>query len=154
MSTRNFTHNSNFTFTTNLFNDEEISYYIQEVNLPGLSFSHIQLGRQSSLMNVQADTLNYNDLTLNFIMDEDLKVWKDIIKKMQSMREVYEGTAEEIKKFGYLEIHDDNSRKILKLEFIDIMIESIDDMQYSTNTDDDIITCSVNLKYDYYNISE
>jgi len=153
MSSRNFTHNSNFIFNTNLFSDEDVSYYVQEANLPGLGFSHIQVGRQSSMMNFQGDTLIYNDLTLNFIIDEELKVWKDIIVKMQKMREVYEGTAENIEKSGYLEIHDDNSKIIIKIEFINLMIESIDDLQFSTNTEDEIITCSINLKYDYYNIT-
>jgi hypothetical protein len=152
MSTRNFTHNSNFIFTTNLFNDENVSYYIQEANLPGLSFSHIQVSRQSTSMNFQADTLTYNDLTLNFIIDEELSVWKNIVSKMQKMRDVYSGEGELIEKSGYLEIHDDNSNIILKVEFINLIIESIDDMQYSTNTEDEIITCSINLKYDYYNI--
>ena len=36
---RNFTHTSNFIFQTNLFTEEETGYSIQEVSVPGLSFS-------------------------------------------------------------------------------------------------------------------
>lgn len=148
--TRNFTHNSNFFFQTNLFEDEETIYAIQECNLPGLAFNHIEVPRHAILGNVQGDTITYNDLTLNLIMDENLFVWKAIVSKMQKMREPENSTAEQIEKIGFLEIQDDNTNKVLKLEFKGMMIESIDDLQYSTNSEDEIITCSVNIKYDYF----
>lgn len=149
---RNFTHSSNFIFQTNLFTNEETNYNVQEAPLPGLSFSHIQASKSSAFLNFQGDTLTYNDLTLNFIMDEKLVIWREIVSSMLKMRDPYTTEGENIEKSSYLEIHDDNSKIVLKLEFINCMIESIDDLQYSTNTEDEIITCSVNIKYDYYTI--
>jgi len=152
MSNRNFTHNSNFTFQTNLFGDNT-TYGIQEVALPGMSFSHIQIGRQSVLGNLQGDTLNYNDLSINIIMDEELKIWKEIVSTLQDkMRSPDQGIGKQVEKIGFLEIQDDNTHKVLKLEFHGMMIESIDDLSYNTNSEDDIITVGVNLKYDYYTI--
>jgi len=151
---RNFTHTSNFTFQTNLFTEEETAYSVQEAPLPGLSFSHIQTSRNAVFGNIQGDTITYNDLTLSFIMDEKLTIWKEIVGKMIKMRDPNQVTAEQIEKYGYLEIHDDNSKEVLKLEFVNCMIESIDDLQYSTTSEDEIITCSVTIKYDYYNIVE
>lgn len=151
---RNFTHSSNFIFQTNLFTEEETGYGVQELSIPGLSFSHIQTSKNAVFGNIQGDTVTYNDLTLNFIMDENLIIWKEIVQKMIKMRDPNNLTAEQIEKYGYLEIHDDNSKEVLKLEFINCMIESIDDLQYSTISDDEIITCSVTIKYDYYNIVE
>ena len=152
MSIRNFTHNSNFIFTTNLFNDEQTSYGIQEVNLPGISFSHIQVQRHSVLGNIQGDTITYNDLSLNIIVDEELNTWKEIVNKMQEMRNPEISTAEKKEEMGYLEIQDDNTNKVLKLEFYGMIVESIDDLAYSTNGEDEIITMGVTIKYDYYQI--
>jgi len=152
MSIRNFTHNSNFIFTTNLFNDEQTSYGIQEVNLPGMSFSHIQVQRHSVLGNIQGDTITYNDLSLNIIVDEELNTWKEIVNKMQEMRNPEISTAEKKEEMGYLEIQDDNTNKVLKLEFYGMIVESIDDLAYSTNGEDEIITMGVTIKYDYYQI--
>ncbi len=150
---RNFTHSSNFWFQTNLFEDEEVLYAVQECNLPGLNFSHIQVNKNSVFGNMQGDTISYNDLIISLIIDEDLKVWKDIIKVMQKMREPVESTAKEIMKWGYLIIQDDNTNEVLKLDFRDMIVESIDDLSYTTNSDDDIITCSITLKYDFYTIT-
>ena len=149
---RNFTHNSNFFFQTNLFTDDETSYAIQECNLPGMSFSHIQVSKSSVFGNMQGDTITYNDLILSFIIDEDLVVWKEIVNKLQKMRTPEPTTGEEIMKMGYLVIQDDNTNEVLKLQFIDTMIENIDDLNYSTNSDDEIITCTITIRYDYYNI--
>ena len=151
-ATRNFTHNSNFIFQTNLFG-EETTYSIQEVALPGMGFSHVEVGKSSVLGNLQGDTINYNDLSIGVIMDEELLIWKEIVGTMQNkMRDPYSGTGDIESKYGHLEIHDDNSKLVLKLEFTGIMIESIDDLAYNTNADDEIITVNINLKYDYYTI--
>jgi hypothetical protein len=147
---RNFTHNSNFFFQTNLFNKDETSYAVQECNLPGLSFSHIQISKRSAFANEQGDTISYNDLNISLIIDEDLVVWKDIITSMQNMRNPVTTEGEEYMKYGYLIIQDDNTNQIIKLEFIDMIIESIDDMTFNTNSEDEIITCTVTIKYDYY----
>jgi len=152
MSTRNFTHNSNFFFQTNLFTEEETSYAIQECPLPGMSFSHVQVSGRSVLGNLQGDTLTFNDLSINLIIDEELLVWKEIAKKMLEMRNPENNLSEQIEKYSYLEIHDDNSNIVLKLEFVGCMIESIDDLSYNTTSQDEIITCGVTIKYDYYNI--
>lgn len=151
---RNFTHSSNFVFVTNLFNDEQTAYSIQEVNLPGLSFAHIQASKRSAMLNFQADTLNFNDLTLNLIVDEELKVWKEIVTKLTRMRDAYTTEGENIEEMSFLEIHDDNSNLVLKLAFSGCMIESIDDLSFTTISEDEIITCSVTLKYDYYQIED
>jgi hypothetical protein len=147
---RNFTHNSNFFFQTNLFNKDETSYAVQECNLPGLSFSHIQISKRSVFGNEQGDTISYNDLNISLIIDEDLVVWKDIITSMQNMRNPVTTEGEEYMKYGHLIIQDDNTNQIIKLEFIDMIIESIDDMTFNTNSEDEIITCTVTIKYDYY----
>jgi hypothetical protein len=152
-NTRNFTHNSNFFFGTNLFGDESL-FNIQTVNLPGLNFAHIQAGRQSSMLNFQADTLNFNDLTVDIIVDEKLEVWKDIAGSMLKMREAESGYGELIEKNSWLEIQDDNGGSVLKLKFTNCLIESMDDLAYNTNADDEIITMSVTIRYDYYEIED
>ncbi|MEA3485959.1 MAG: hypothetical protein U9R03_04555, partial [Candidatus Aerophobetes bacterium] len=75
-----------------------------------------------------------------------------IVQSMQQMRNPVDGNGKIIEKMGWLEIHDDNTNKILKLDFVGMMLESIDDLSYNTNSSDEIITCSIGLKYDYYTI--
>lgn len=149
---RNFSHNSNFVFQTNLFEDEETIYGIQGVNLPGVNFTHVQVQRSAIMGNIQGDTMIYNDLSVQLIMDEKLVIWKSIMSKLQKMREPGHSTSEQIERMGYLIIQDDNANQMLKLEFTGMMIESIDDLQFASNSDDEIITCGVTIKYDYFTV--
>ena len=152
MNLRNFAHSSNFYFQTNLFDRDESIYAVQECNLPGLNFSHIITSKRSALGNIQGDTITFNDLNLSLIIDENLEVWKEIISKMLIMRNPDTTEGENYERYGYLIIQDDNTNEILKLEFVNMMIETIDDLSFNTNSEDEIITCSIVLKYDYYNL--
>jgi len=149
---RNFTHSSNFVFTTTLFG-EETSYKLQGMNLPGVSFSHIQISRSAVFGNMQGDTVTYSPLNMQFIVDENLEIWKELVGVIQKMRnpETSEGFLNE--KYGILEIHDDNSKKVMSLEFTDVMLESIGDLDFSTITDDEILTLDVSVSYDYYTVT-
>jgi hypothetical protein len=131
----------------------ETVYNIQECNLPGMSFSHISTSKRSSNLNFQGDTITFNDLTVNIIVDEKLNVYKDIISTLLKMREPYSSEGELIQKNAWIEIQDDNTNTILKVNFHNCFIESVDDLSYSTNNEDEIITCSCTIRYDYYTIS-
>jgi hypothetical protein len=86
-------------------------------------------------------------------MDEKLVIWGSIVNTMQNkMRSPEEGKGVSVSKTGFLEIHDDNANEVLKLEFHGMMLESIDDMLFTTTTEDDIITLGVSMRYDYYTI--
>jgi len=146
---RNFSHTSNFFFSTTLFG-EQTTYRLQSVNLPGLSFSHIQTSKSSVLGNLEGDTIIYSPLSMNFIIDENLDTWRELVSTAQKMRNPVDSTGELIEKYAILEIHDDNSNKILTLDFKGVMLESIGDLEFNTTSEDDILTLDVNVVYDYY----
>ena len=150
---RNFSHTSNFIFGTNLFG-EEATYLLQSVNLPGMSMSHVQVNHRSIMGNIQGDTTTFNDLSLEFIVDEELVLWKQIANHFKKMREQDKGTGDLINEYAWLEIHDDNSRKVLKLDFHGALFESFDDLIFNTTSDDDVLTLSGSMKYDYYTIDD
>ena len=148
-NSRNLSHSSNFLFSTSIFGTETI-YNIQNCNLPGISFSHINVSKSSTKGFVQADTPDYNQLNITIILDENMEIWKSIIKSIQTMREPYESIADDVKSNAWLEIHDDNSSTVVKLEFIDARIESISDVLYTTTDDDEILTVDVTIDYDFF----
>jgi len=150
---RNFSHTSNFLFTGTLFG-EETTYKLQSINLPGVSFSHPQLAGSSVLGWAQGDTAVYNAVNMSFIMDENLELWKEIHRYLVKMRDPETSFGELNEKQGYLEIHDDNSNLVLKLRFVNMVIESISDLDFSTIQEDEIMTLEVTALYDYYVIEE
>jgi len=148
---RNFAHTSNFAFGTNLFGESTV-YSVQECNLPGISFNHIEVAKRAVFGNIQGDTLTYNNLYINIILDEDLKNWIEIVSSLQKMRDPTTTNGISISEDSWLEIHDDNSNRVLKLSFKNCILETIEDVAFSTTSEDEILTVGINIKYDYYTI--
>jgi len=153
MSQRNFSHISNFIFGTNMLG-EETQYNIQGCNLPGVSISHIKTNKNSQSLFLQGDTIEYNPLEIELILDEGLETWKDIMSKFEHMREQQEGTGEILQSGSWLLIQDDNSNNILKINFYNTIINSIGDLKFSTTSEDNNITLSISISYDYYTIGK
>lgn len=153
MNNRNFTHTSNFIFGTNLFS-EDVTYYAQTINVPGISFGHIESSTRSVKFNLQSDTMEFSPLNITLIVDEQLENWKQIFKTLKRMREQDKGTGEKVEEYLWIEIHDDNSQKILHLDFYGAMLESLGDLTFNTTSEDEIVTTDIVIKYDYYDIKE
>ena len=152
MANRNFLTSSNFQFITDLFG-EEISYNIQSVNLPGVGFNHIEISKGSIKGRIQDDTLNFDMLSITFIIDEDLEIWKQMIKTLFIMRDVTDSTSQCVYKNGILLIKNQNSETKAKLEFKDLQIEKIGEVTFNTTeSEDEFITCTVDLTYDYFTL--
>lgn len=148
---RNFSHTSNYFFGTTLFGEETL-YSIQTCNIPGLSFNHIVTSHRSIKVNLTADTLEFGDLSVSIILDEDLEIWKDIVNTMFTIREQDEGIGVVVEKESWLEIHNDDSKTILKLWFHRCMLSSISDLDFNTTSEDEILVLNVVIKYDHYTI--
>jgi len=151
MNLRNFTHGSNFFFGTTLFGEETL-YAVQKCNLPGLGFSHINANRQSAQLFIQGDTLTFNDLNIDIIIDEELITWIDIVSTLLDMRNPENGESKQFGDRAWLEIHDDNTNKVLKLDFYGSIIESIGDLDFTTTEEDEVLTVGIVIKYDYYKL--
>jgi len=152
MGNRNFITASNFYFSTDLFGGL-VEYNIQAVNLPGLGFNHIKINKNSIKGNIQGDTLEFDMLSVTVILDEDFLVWKKMVNTLLLMREPYHSTSEYITKNATLFIKNHNSKTILKLEFNDVQLERIGEVEFTTTEDEgDIITSTIDLTYDFFTI--
>ena len=156
MAQRNFTHNSNYFFGSTLFG-EDTSYAIQEVNLPGLSINSVDISRRGIMGHMSGDTLTYNDLSISLIMDEKLLIWKELVEALQDKvdpKKAQGDISNNSQKMAWMIIQDDNAKEILKLNFYGVSLGGIEDMQYSSNTEDEIITCPIVVKYDYFTVGD
>jgi len=150
MNLRNFSHKSNFIFETNLFG-ENSTYTIQSCNLPGISLNPVETSNRGMNLSFQGDTLNYNELNLEFILEEDFSNWTEIINHFDKMRKIGSDTGNIDEKMSTLFIQNDNQKTLLKLKFFNCKATSISDIDFSSNEDDDEeITFTVTIKYDYF----
>lgn len=142
---KNFALNTNITFGTSLFGTE-ISYTIQAVNLPGLTVGTVDIpSRQEVLVGkIASRNLEYNDLTMTVICDEQLTNWYKLIETILANKGINS------KADGWLTITDNNGRKVLEMSLKNIVVTSIGDLSYDMTSENTELTFDLTIKYDYY----
>lgn len=150
---RNYAHSSNIQLTTRLFENEDTTYYIQGVNLPGINNGNIQLSTQFGQLQVVGDVSEYETLTLSIIMDEELDVYQTIIKYCQNIHQP--GTlinAIPEHKDITLTLLNNNNKVLFRIKFYNCYLESISGINYTFNTPNSELTTELLIKYNYFEI--
>jgi len=62
-----------------------VQYFCQEVNLPGLNFGEIRQPTRFIDVKHPASMLNFEQLDVSFIVDEDLANWREVYDWMRSI---------------------------------------------------------------------
>ena len=65
-------------FRLSLLKIPNVTYWIQSVSLPGLTANAVPFNTPFSTVQVPGDKLEYEPLTITFLVDEDLVAWQEI----------------------------------------------------------------------------
>ena len=129
-----------------------LPFYLTSVNVPGVSLSHAEVGGRAGKFNITGDTITYNALSFEMLVDEDFEIYHEFMDKiMQNVDSEY-GTFENVEFDFWIEVNNNKGNKVFKMEFYNCRLESIGDIQLDTQDDLTEYTMSVDLKYDYFKI--
>ena len=145
-----------------------VQYFCQEANLPGLSLP--EMPRPTSVVDLYApgNKLVYNRLSIEFLVDADLKAWMDIHDWMRALttpvkNEEYSNlwrrqTVLDPKQMaqyadGMLTIYSALNNPKFRIKYTNLFPTSLSDIQFSSKgSSEDILTATVDFRYDYYEI--
>jgi len=65
-------------FNFNITKIPEVSFFCQEVNLPGISIQNVEVASPLSMIHLSGDMLNYDELSIQFLIDENMNNYKAI----------------------------------------------------------------------------
>ena len=162
MSIRNQPDNQNFlqptAFQFVLNRTPETVYFCRSVNVPGITFGEI-LRPTNGLVDIKVpgDSFRYDDLTLSFLINEDLGNWKEIHDWMRSMASVEKHEGETSMKNNYsdatLMLLSSNYNPTFKFDFIDCFPKSLSSIDFDTSLNDvNPINAVVTFGFNYYTI--
>lgn len=143
-------------FVLKLEKSPELSYNTQNVTFPSVSVSSIETPYRNAKAYLPDNVVQYDPLTITFVVDEDFKNYNYLFKEMLS----YAGKKDtnEIKKvFDTIHIFRLNNDKvpIADIAFIDGFCTDLSSVEYSVNvSDDDIIVCTATFRYQTFEIRE
>jgi len=81
MNIRNYAQKTNF--KCGVSNSDILPFYVTTLNIPGIQTNISEMsGRFGAPVNITPDSLTYNPLSLEVLLDEDYKIYIDILNNV------------------------------------------------------------------------
>ena len=163
---RNFLSGVGFKF--NLTKFPKVDFFSNSARIPELN---LELTRQPSYLkniDVPGERLTYGDLTLRFLVDENMENYISIYtwlkglgfpettREFKDLTTDKDGQRDQKEAFcdGTLRILNSNYREVAKVKFNDLFPTSLTSLDFdATNTDIQFFTAEATFKYTIYNLT-
>jgi hypothetical protein len=140
-------------FVMQLRDQKHLEFFTLQSSIPAYTIGTITIPNHSMTDKRPGDSIDFADLSLTVLCDEDLKAYKDVYNylnlahdpisnKLEVQQEVFDATL-------FLTTNKNNVSHTIK--FFDMWIESVSALDLlTTSTDDNSLSFTVNLKYNYF----
>lgn len=143
-------------------------YYCQEAVLPGVSLP--EMPRPTSVVDlyVPGNKMVYNRFSMTFLVDADLKSWTDIHDWMRQLTTPVDNSeyknlwnrdtiinAKQMAQYadGILTIMSGLNNPKFRIKYLNMFPTSLSDIDFkSTGSAEDILTATVEFRYDFFEI--
>ena len=149
-------------FKFQLNNFPEVNYFVQSASLPGISISSISVPTPLKAIDLAGDEVNFEELTIKFIVDEIMKNWLSIYDWIIGLGfPTEEGQAKykklstnsELTTDATLPVLTGNMNPQINFRFNECFPLSLSSVAFdSGGTDIDYVTADVSFRYDVYTV--
>ncbi len=158
----NFLSGIGFQFQLNKF--PGVAFFCQSANVPGMNLSVATQATRFNTIPQPGDEVSYDDLTVKFLVDENLKNYKSIHDWIRALGHPFDGTEfgslldgedydEKTYSDGVLFILDSNFNKKIKIVLKDLFPTTLSGLNFdSSYTDTEYFTADVSFKFTIYDI--
>ena len=140
-------------FETNFLRMPGVNYFCQRVSIPGINLSNTILSTPYANIPIEGDVLEFEDLTIGFIVDEDMQNYLELYNWLQSLGfpdnySQYDNETSSIKSDVNILIHTNKSNPNYSIVFKDVFPVSLGAIAFDTNdTTLDPIVIDATFKY-------
>jgi len=140
-----------------------VTFFVQSIVIPDVNLGGTQVSSPFVTIPLPGDTLVYTELQLTYIMDEDMKSWREIYEWMFNL-----GNPESRDKIGNLtqipgkrnSVTSDASLLIksnannprIKFTFYDMFPTSLGGITLSSTEGQEFLTSTISFLYSYYKV--
>lgn len=129
------------------FKNNEFDPMIYSINIPGITLGNIVQTTSMRGLNRPGDSLEFNDLNITFILQENLSDWLTIFNWIMDCRNPTRENIEEIYTNGILNILTNKNNPSITFTFERMFPYSISDIPLSNAEALPSIQCDVSFKY-------
>ena len=140
-------------FETNFLRIPGVNYFCQRVSIPGITLSTTNLSTPYANIPIEGDILEFEDLTIGFIVDEDMQNYLELYNWLQSLGfpdkySQYDNETSSIKSDMNILLHTNKSNPNYSIVFKDVFPVSLGTISFDTNaTTLDPIVVDAGFKY-------
>ena len=136
-------------------------YFVQNINLPGISTSEVPVETPFSSTFRHGDKLVYEPLNITFLIDEDMRTWEETYNWLVALTfpkkyDQYGKIKGQSKKLYYdaiLTINNNANLPNLRIKFLDCHPVSLGEIQVSTtDSAENNMISDVSFRYDSFEI--
>lgn len=131
-----------------------VQFFLQEVNLPGLSLPPAQIGSPFVTIPIRGDHLQYEPLNLTFRVNENMSNWFEIynwLTEISAPRSFDEYNPEGQEPDATLLVLNSDSKPNIQISFYNIVPISLGQILFdSTATDMEYVSCQAEFVYTTY----
>jgi hypothetical protein len=165
---KNFLNPTGFRFILN--RAPKVVFFSNQASIPGLNLGVAEQPTYLKDIPVPGDKLQFQDLSLRFLVDEDLENYLEIQHWLRglgfpdSLKEIYEWQSSNpnapsstlnYTSDGTLNVLSSSNTPNFKVKFLDMFPVSLSDLDFdATDSDIDYLTANVTFKYTIYNITD
>lgn len=151
MNMNNFSQKTNFTAGSSAF--KNVPFFITTLNIPGFNLNHNIMGaRAGTHVLSSSDTITWNALSMDLLIDEDLKIYVELMSVIKKNINIEDGTFNDFVFDFWIDVNNNKGNPILKLNFTNCRIESIGDIELNTQDDATEHMLNFSMVYDFYTI--
>jgi hypothetical protein len=143
----------------------DLTYFIQEIEIPAISLPNIGINTPFSKIPITGETMRFDTLTIKFLIDGDMKNYIALFRWLRGMGfpQNNEQYVEQIQypnsltensaamSDGTLEVLGNTNSTIQTIQFVDCVITSLNALTFlSTSTDVNYLIGHATFEYSYY----
>ena len=133
---------------------KSVEYFVQKVMIPGFSFGVTEIPTGSTKLNIVGDTIDFEDLTVSLILDEDLKAWKEVHADMMQKDPETGNMIPSNREYDInIIILSSKNNPILNMKFKDSKIRNVGGISYDVTTSEELFF-DITFAYDYSTIED
>ena len=154
-------------FKFNIVKTPKVDFFSNSAKIPGIELGNIKVGNYLKAIDLPGDNIQFEDLTLQFIVDEDLENYLEIhnwiyglgypesVSEFQELITNAQGQKDVKEQFsdGTLAILNSNFNVSARVKFRDLFPISLSALEFTaTDQDYTYFTATVTFKYLFYTI--
>ena len=143
-----------------------VQYFCQAVNIPGVSIGQAPINTPSADVYAPGNKISYNQLNVDFAVDEKLDTWRQIHdwfrsiaapesfserKRLTNIQNQYRTGGLPSYGDATLTVLNNLNNPTLRVKFVNVFPISLSDIQFDTKmTADDIVYATATFVFDYH----